>query len=69
MKKVGFLILFLGFAFTIYTSITYYTTVNIAKIGQVEIVKQQANYIKWSPFLGIGIMVIGGYITMKAGKE
>jgi len=69
MKKVGFIIIFIGLALTIFTAVTFFTRERVAKIGEVSIMANKKHNLKWSPLIGIAVMAVGGVIVWQAPKN
>ena len=67
-KSVGLIILVIGFLMTIYTGFNYVTREKVLDLGSVEITADKDHKANWSPFIGLGLMVIGG-IVFVAGKK
>lgn len=68
-KTIGLVILVIGLIMTLYTGFTYVTREKIVDIGNVEITADKNNTASWSPFIGIGIMVIGGVVFFVGKKS
>jgi len=49
---------------TIYTGFTYFTREKVVDLGGREITKDNQNTVNWQPYVGIGIMMIGGVVLM-----
>ena len=64
MKKVGIVILLVGLLMTTYTGFTYFTREKVVDIGKLEITKENQHSINWQPYVGIGIMIIGGVVLV-----
>jgi hypothetical protein len=45
---------------TLHTGFTYVTKDKVVDLGALEITKNNEHEITWQPYLGIGVMVIGG---------
>jgi len=69
MKITGILIMLLGLGLTIFTAFTFFTREKVVDLGVVEITRNQPHYLNWSPFVGIAVMVIGGFIILLARKK
>jgi len=67
-KSIGLAIAIIGLIMTLYTGFTYVTREKIVDIGSVEISADKDHTANWSPYIGIGIMVIGGVVFF-AGKK
>jgi uncharacterized membrane protein len=68
-KTIGLVILAIGLIMTLYTGFTYVTREKIVDIGNVEITADKDHTASWSPFIGIGIMVIGGVVFFVGKKS
>ena len=64
MKKAGIVILLVGLLMTTYTGFTYFTREKVVDIGKLEITKENQHSINWQPYVGIGIMIIGGIVLV-----
>jgi len=68
-KTIGLAIAVIGLIMTLYTGFTYVTREKIVDIGSVEITADKDHTATWSPFIGIGIMVIGGVVFLFGKKS
>jgi len=68
-KTIGLVIVVIGLIMTLYTGFTYVTREKIVDIGNVEISADKDHTATWSPFIGIGIMVIGGVVFFVGKKS
>ena len=68
-KTIGIIILIIGMLMTLYTGYNYITREKILDIGGIEITKDREHTTSWSPFIGIGIMVIGGVVILSGKKK
>lgn len=68
-KTIGLVIVVIGLIMTLYTGFTYVTREKIVDIGSVEITADKDHTANWSPFIGIGIMVIGGVVFLFGKKS
>lgn len=64
-KSIGLAIVVIGLLMTLYTGFTYVTREKIVDIGNVEITADKDNTANWSPFIGVGIMVLGGVVFFR----
>jgi hypothetical protein len=69
MKIIGLLIMILGLAFTVFSSISFFTRNEIIKVGALELTRSQPEYFSWSPFVGIAAMVFGVFLILQARKR
>jgi uncharacterized membrane protein YidH (DUF202 family) len=67
-KTIGIIIIVIGLLMTLYTGFNYVTREKVVDIGNVEITADKNNTVTWGPFVGIGVMVIGGVVFL-AGKK
>ncbi|MHB8906771.1 MAG: hypothetical protein ACYC4T_14765 [Melioribacteraceae bacterium] len=68
-KSVGLIILAIGLAMTLYTGFNYVTREKVVDLGSIEITKDKDHTASWSPFIGIGVMVIGGVVFLSGKKK
>ena len=68
-KTIGLIIIAIGLIMTLYTGFNYVTKEKIVDIGSVEITADKDHTASWSPFIGIGIMVIGGGVFFYGKKK
>ena len=64
MKKAGIIILIVGLLTTLYTGFTYFTREKVVDSGKLEITKDNRYTVNWQPYVGIGIMIIGGVVLV-----
>jgi uncharacterized membrane protein YiaA len=69
MKKVGYLIILIGLALTIFTAVTFFTRESVAKIGDINITSNKRHHLKWSPLIGIAVMAVGGVVVWQSPKS
>ena len=69
MKKAGIVIIVIGLLFTIITGFKYFTREKIVDIGSLKISTSVPHRVNWSPFLGVGMMVVGGAILVFGKKS
>jgi drug/metabolite transporter (DMT)-like permease len=62
-KTIGIMITLLGVILLLYNSFNYVTTEKIIDIGPIQINKEVNHPIKWSPIIGI-VLVIGGIVLI-----
>jgi hypothetical protein len=68
IKALGIVIMVIGLIMTLYTGFNYVTREKVVDIGNLEITADKEHTASWSPFIGIGIIVIGGVVFV-AGKK
>jgi uncharacterized membrane protein YidH (DUF202 family) len=68
IKALGIVIIVIGLIMTLYTGFNYVTREKVVDIGNLEITADKEHTASWSPFIGIGIIVIGGVVFV-AGKK
>ena len=69
MKKAGIIIFIIGLLMTLYTGFTYITKEKIVDVGELEITKDDEHSVNWQPYVGIGVMVIGGALLIGDRKK
>lgn len=68
VKALGIVVIVLGLIMTLYTGFNYVTREKVVEIGDFEISADKQNTAIWSPWIGVGIIVIGGVVFL-AGKK
>ena len=68
-KTIGLIILIIGFLMSLYTGFNYVTREKVVDIGDIEITADKNHTASWSPFIGIGVMVIGGVVFLYGKKK
>ena len=64
MKTAGFVIFIAGLLMTVYTGFIYISTERTVGIGGLERTRDNHQTINWQPYVGIGVMVVGGACFM-----
>ncbi|MGD0591644.1 MAG: hypothetical protein ABSA44_12745 [Bacteroidota bacterium] len=62
MKKAGIITFIVGLLMTLYTGFTYVTREKVVDLRKLEITKNNQRTVNWQPYVGIGIMIIGGVV-------
>jgi uncharacterized membrane protein YidH (DUF202 family) len=68
MRNLGIVLIVVGLILTLITGVKFFTKEKVADIGKIEISADKPHSVVWSPYLGIGIMVVGGIIFIAARK-
>lgn len=69
MKITGIIILIVVLLMTVYTGFTYVTKEKVLDVGGLELTRDDDHSINWRPYLGIGVMVIGGSVLVNGRKK
>jgi hypothetical protein len=69
MKRLGIVLLIIGLILTVVTGFKFFTKKEIVDIGNVEISKSEPHRVNWSPYVGVGIMVIGGIMVIASRRS
>lgn len=69
MKKTGIAIIIVGLLFTIITGFKYFTREKVVDIGKLKITTSEPHRVNWSPYLGVGIMIVGGVVLLVGRKN
>jgi len=62
LKKAGIITFIVGLLMTLYTGFTYVTREKVVDLRKLEITKNNQRTVNWQPYVGIGIMIIGGVV-------
>ncbi|MEO8230971.1 MAG: hypothetical protein ABI638_01730 [Ignavibacteriota bacterium] len=68
-KTIGIVIMAIGLLMTLYTGFNYVTREKVVDLGSVEITADKNNSVNWGPFVGIGVIVIGGVVFFAGRKK
>jgi hypothetical protein len=69
MKKTGIILIVVGLLFTVFTGFGFFTKEKVVDIGRLEITKSQPHRVNWSPYVGVGIMIVGGIILIAGARK
>ncbi len=69
MKNLGFIIILAGLVLTIFSVVTVFTREKVVDIGKVEITRDKPHNLNISPFIGIAVMGVGGFVVFLAKKR
>ena len=69
MKTTGIVIIAIGILFTIITSFKYFTREKIVDIGSLKVTTSKPHRVNWSPYLGVGIIVVGTAVLLLGKKQ
>jgi uncharacterized membrane protein YidH (DUF202 family) len=69
MKKTGIALIIIGLLLTIITGVKYFTREKVMDIGSLKITTSEPHRLNWSPFLGVGIAVVGGVLLVFGKKN
>lgn len=62
MRSLGVFLIVIGLVLTLITGFKFFTKEKVIDIGKIEVTADKPHVLDWSPYLGIGIMVVGGII-------
>ncbi len=68
-KTIGVIVIIIGLLMTLYTGFNYVTREKIVDMGDVHMTMDENHTTNWTPYLGIGIMVIGGVVFLSGKKK
>jgi uncharacterized membrane protein YidH (DUF202 family) len=68
-KTIGIVIMVIGLVMTLYTGFNYVTREKVVDIGDIEIMADKENTVNWGPYVGIGVIVIGGVVFLAGRKK
>lgn len=68
MKKTGISIIVIGLIFTMITGFKYFTREKVVDVGSLKISASVPHRVNWSPYLGVGIMLLGGAVLLFGKK-
>ena len=69
MKTAGAIIFIAGLLMTLYSGFTYITKEKVVDLGEIQITRDKEHSVNWQPYVGIGVMVIGGTLFVIRKKN
>ena len=69
MKNAGIFILIIGVVLTIFTAVTFFTREKVVDLGSIAITADKPHHVYWSPWIGVGVMVLGVVIILVSAKK
>jgi hypothetical protein len=69
MKIAGIIIIIVGLLMILHTGFSYVTKEKVVDLGKLEITKDDEHNVRWQPYLGIGMIVIGGVVLILDRKK
>lgn len=69
MKKTGMVLIVIGLLLSIITGFNFFTKKKVVDIGKLEITQSEPHRVKWSPYAGVGIMIVGGIMLLVGSKK
>jgi hypothetical protein len=69
MKISGIVLIVIGLGLTIFTAFTFFTKEKVVDLGAVEISRNKAHNLDWSPLIGIAIIGVGGTVLWQSNKK
>lgn len=69
MKNLGIALIVIGLVMALVTGFSFVTKEKVLDVGPVEINKEEKHPVKWSPIVGVGILVAGVLIFATNRKK
>ena len=69
MRIIGIMSILIGFALTVFTTVSFFTRGRVFDAGGLEISKSNWYSYSWSPVLGIALIIIGGILVYVAARR
>jgi hypothetical protein len=69
MKRVGIVLIIIGLILTVVTGFGFFTKEKVLDIGNVEVSRSEPHKVNWSPYLGVGIMIVGGVMLLAGPRR
>ena len=67
-RPLGAILIILGIVMMAYTGFNFVTREKVVDIGPLEIEKKQNNPVRWSPIVGL-VLLIGGVVVLVSSKS
>lgn len=69
MKKIAIILILIGLLLTIFTGFRFFTKKEVVDMGKYKITQSDPHRIKWPPYVGVGIMLVGGILFLAGIKK
>ncbi len=69
MKNLCIILIVIVIVLTVYSTFSFFTKEKVVDLGSVEISKKEKHTVNWSPYAGVALIVVGGLVLWKAGKQ
>lgn len=69
MRNIGIFLIIIGLILTLVTGFKFFTKEKVVDLGKVEVSADKPHNVVWSPYVGIGIMVVGGIIFIASRRR
>lgn len=69
MRSLGVFLIVIGLVLTLVTGFKFFTKEKVVDIGNIEVSADKPHVVDWSPYLGIGIMVVGGIVFLASRRR
>lgn len=69
MRSLGLVLIVVGLILTLVTGFKFFTKEKVVDIGNLEVSADKPHRVDWSPYVGVGIMVIGGIIFIASRRR
>jgi hypothetical protein len=69
MRTAGIIILIVGILITVYSGFSFITKKKVVDVGSIEITKDEKHNVNWSPYAGVGVIVVGVVIILTGRKK
>lgn len=66
-RPLGIILIILGIVMMAYTGFNFVTREKVVDIGPLEIEKKENNPVRWSPIVGV-VLLIGGVVVLVSSK-
>lgn len=68
IKQLGVVLVVIGIVMMAYTGFNYVTTEKVVDLGPIQINKDKNHFVKWSPVIGI-VLLVGGILAIAFDKK
>lgn len=69
MKITGIIITLIGLGLTVFSAVTFYTKEKVVDLGILQITHNQPHHLTWSPYIGVGVMIVGIILFLIGRKK
>lgn len=69
MKRIAIILILIGLLLTVFTGFRFFTKKEVVDMGKFKITQSDQHRVKWPPYIGVGIMLVGGILFFAGVKK
>jgi len=69
LKTIGLIIIAIGLTMSLYTGFNYVIKEKLVSIGNFQISRDKNHTASWSPYIGLGLIMVGGAVFLYGKRK